>query len=462
MAILKYESFIVNESTQFEGTIEAIEIIIKNVDARASAYVNSDANVFTKRLKPDEFIKFGDISSEHNVNEDLIITGKNVHVTVVKLNETPVPLPVPVINQITDSQTGEEVTTQTTELQITGINFGEFDSVICKIEATEDITININEWNDTTIKCEVEGLSEYGNFNITLLLNCVNGSATFDFIVGAIYNPIITSVIDAITGQGVTTETSQILIKGSGFGDSGNDQYVEFISEQFSPNGVYEWSDTEILCHITQPEQTGNPSVRVQNRSNWSEWFDFIITEPLPLITSVIDPVHTVILAGETNQISIEGQNFGDNTGSININSGGSISFTIQSWSDTEIILGVSNLSASMYSISITDSNDTESNTFEFEIFEHTQILNVIDAVTGLAPVAGCAEIQIQGVGFWTQHPASTLIIENEHQEDYVIEWSNNDIRLIPSMAPLPSGIYSIQLYIEQTHISATYNLIIP
>lgn len=164
-----------------------------------------------------------------------------------------------------------------------------------------------------------------GNFSISNDIISANNPPTA---------PQSTTKLDSISPN-PTKYGDLITLKGSGFGSSG--QYVVFTNPYgyTSGAGVISWNDTEIKAYV--PPTKGENKVQVEGPNGVrSNVYILQVTLKQPYISSM--PYSSV----PGREITISGEEFGANTGAVNLY-GPSSSTTpagncnVTSWSDTQI-----------------------------------------------------------------------------------------------------------------------------
>ena len=136
----------------------------------------------------------------------------------------------------------------------------------------------------------------------------------------------------------------------SGYGVScfeSNDGFINLSVSEGSGGYSYEWSNGETTQDLSQLS-SGNYSVIVSDNNNCSETFEFLITEPQPiLLSSNLSSYNNygVSAAGATD-------------GSIDISVSGGTGVYNYNWSNGETTQDLINLGSGTYSLSLTDSNN--------------------------------------------------------------------------------------------------------
>jgi hypothetical protein len=222
---------------------------------------------------------------------------------------------VPAISGISPSTAGAGV-----QVTIAGANFGSSQG-----NSTVQIqgqTFEISTWSDTQIVATVpSGIPAGGLYtlNVTIAGVTVSGGLT---IVGA---PQANSVQWDPVGI-----TGTQCVNGIGFGNSSGT--VNLSGSILAPSL---WTDLQACVVIPSTSSVGPATLQLVNGAGPGNAMTFGVTSLLPSITSV-----SPTTAGAGVPVTISGSNFGVTQGNSSVQLSGQ-SFTISSWSDTQIVATV-------------------------------------------------------------------------------------------------------------------------
>lgn len=264
----------------------------------------------------------------------------------------------------------------------------------------------VTSWSDTQIVATVPASAMTGPVTVSGFGASSNGDIVF-----TLANPMITSITPSSGPVG-----SSVQINGSGFGATQGSGAVKFTSSATAT--ITSWSDTQITATVPTAAISGAVSVTTGGvTSNTNINFNI----PAPHITS-ISPTSGVV----GTPVTINGSGFQATKGS---NSAGfpTGSFTVTSWSDTQIV-GTVPAVGGTNPVEVVVNNIISNADLEFT--------NPSPVMKSISPVGGPVgtQVQIAGSGFGATQGSSTVSFSFTNAA--IVSWSDTLIT-----ATVPSGI---------------------
>ncbi len=306
--------------------------------------------------------------------------------------------------QVTINGTGFHATQGGGSVQFNGINAG------------------IVSWSDTQIVATVPAAARTGPVTVTVLFGS-NSDVTM-----VLPSPAVTSLSPTSGPMG-----TQVQINGTGFGATQGASAVTFNGTAAT---IVNWSDTLITASV--PSAAGNGQVVVKVGGVASTSIQNFNVSP-PRVASISPSV-----AAPGSQVTIAGTGFHAAQGPGSVWFNPSLSASVVSWSDTQIVVTVPNF-ATTGGVSVFQNLYSNSNV----------LMTVVNpVVTGVSPTAGASgsQVQINGSGFGATQGTSSVSFNTITAS--VVSWSDTHI-----VATVPPGATSGQVKVAVSGTSSVQNV---
>lgn len=304
-----------------------------------------------------------------------------------------------------------------TPVTLTGANFGQIGTV-----TFNGTSANYGTSNSNQIVVAVPSGATSGNVVVTVnAITTSSNGAPFTVTPG----PEITTTSTPYSSHGAGSSGAigtTVDIVGAGYGTSQGSSTVTFNGTAASPTS---WNPGEIITNVPSGATTGNVVVTVGGQA--SNAIAFTVAAP-PTITSV-----SPIAGGPGALVTITGTNFG--SGSSSGQTCVSCPFSVQSWSNTSIVLQIATsypwASSTPYETTLsvlTYASGVTSNRILFTILPPASI-------TTMSPTSGQVgtAVTLAGSGFGATQSSSTVSFNGGLATP--TSWSNASI-----IVPVPSG----------------------
>jgi RHS repeat-associated protein len=261
-------------------------------------------------------------------------------------------------------------------------------------------TATVQSWSDTQVIATVPAGASTGP--VLVVVSTVNSNAHVYFTMP---NPVITGLSPDTSSVG-----NQVTVNGVGFGATQGSSTVQFNGTTAS--AVASWSDNQIVATIPSGATSGNVRVNVggvASNNNFSETISNI------LVSGVAPPAGPV-----GTQVTITGSSFGATQGTSTVVFNNTTATSIQSWSNTEIVVTVpSGATTGGVRVVVGSANSNTNKTFT--------VANVV--VSSVSPAAGTVgtQVTINGSGFGATRGSSTVQF-NGTTATSIQSWSNTQI----------------------------------
>jgi RHS repeat-associated protein len=265
---------------------------------------------------------------------------------------------------------------------------------------------NVSSWSDT----QIVGTVLAGTTTGRVVVNAGGGSSSQN-VLFTMPKPIISSLLPA---SGVVG--TQVQISGSGFGSTQGSSTLRFNGSSAS---IVSWSDTQVVTTVPSTATAGPVTITVGGVPSTPNTY---FTIPGPQVSS-ISPTSGVV----GTQVTINGSGFQATRGSSSVYFFSSLSGTVVSWSDTQIVATVP-AGATTGPVKVTVNGSLSSQNIVFTM------PNPI--ITGLSPASGRTgtQVQVNGTGFGTAQGSSTVVFNYINAS--VVSWSDTQIvATVPSTA---------------------------
>lgn len=301
-----------------------------------------------------------------------------------------------------------------TSVTFTGTNFGATQG--SSTVTFGGVNAPITSWSNTQIVATIPASLSVGLAAANVIVNGLYGGG-LEFQVGAPPNLNSFSPTYGVPGTSVT-------LTGSGFGSTQGSSSVTFRGVS-AP--IVSWSDTQVVATVPSSLSAGLAGLYIVVNGLYGGGVEFQVGTP-PSMSS-ISP--TSAAPGTT--LTLTGTNFGASQGSGQLVIGG-VNAPIQSWTDTQIVATLPNLSPSTAAFYI----------FTGTLYSPWYSLTVAPGISSISPVAGPVGIPvtIQGAGFGTSMGNGTVTLGTMHGT--VASWT--DTQIVVLVAPgSSSGIALVQ-----------------
>ena len=274
------------------------------------------------------------------------------------------------------------------------------------------VSPTINSWSDTQIVATVGTLTTTGPVKVS-----VNGVASNQNVVFEVPAPIVTGIAPSSGPIG-----TQVQINGSGFGAAQGSSTIVFNGTAAT---VSSWSDNQIVATIPLVSASA-PAVTVTVGGVASN-ANIHFTVPAPRITS-ISPVSGVV----GTQMTINGSGFlsAQGNGTVSLPGGTGASPTIQSWSDTQIVVTVP-IGCFSGPVSVTAHGLISNQDVIFTMPNPT--------IAGVSPNSGPVgtQVTISGTGFGSTQGSSKVTFNGQPPAS-IASWS--DTQIVATVPPMASS----------------------
>ena len=299
-----------------------------------------------------------------------------------------------------------------TQVQVNGSGFGTTQG--SSSVAFRSIAASIISWSDTQIIATVP--TGAGSGTLTVSVASVTSNTNINFTVPT---PKITSLspTSGIIGTTVT-------INGSGFQSAEGIGSVAFADGHAAP--ILSWSDTQIVVQVPSTAISGAVSVQANNSDQSNQNFAF--TLPNPLVTGLV-PSHGP--AG--TQVQVNGTGFGATQGSSTI-AFGTVSATVVSWSDTQIVALVPNGVGNSSPVKVTEGGILSNTNVNFTV--------PVPTITSVTPTIGGGgnPVTIAGTGFQSTQGQNSYVTFANFGAANIRSWTDTQIiAVVPPSATTTS-----------------------
>jgi RHS repeat-associated protein len=273
----------------------------------------------------------------------------------------------------------------------------------------------IVSWSDTQIVATVPANNTISG-PAEVSVNTVTSNQDIGF---TMINPRVTGILPTSGPVG-----TQVQINGSGFGATQGSSTVQVAGYVAS---VSSWSDSQIVVTVPATSKSGSVVVYASGVSSNN---NINFTVPVPHVTGISPSSGQV---GTT--VTITGSGFEAVGGSVSFN--GASTGTVQSWSDTQIVLAVPAAALSGEVTVIPQNGSVSNSDFVFTLPN--------PRVTSLAPATGRGgtQVQINGTGFGATQGSSTVSFNAlGNINASVVSWSDTQIMAIAPTAAISGAVY--------------------
>jgi RHS repeat-associated protein len=299
-----------------------------------------------------------------------------------------------------------------TQVQINGSGFGATQG--SSSVGFRSIAASIISWSDTQIIATVP--TGAGSGTLTVSVASVTSNTNINFTVPT---PKITSLSPTSGVIGTT-----VTINGSGFQSAEGIGSVAFSDGHAAP--ILSWSDTQIVVQVPSTAISGAVRVQVNNSDQSNQNFAF--TLPNPFVTGLVPsrgPAGT--------QVQVNGTGFGATQGSSTL-AFGTVSATVVSWSDTQIIASVPNGVGNSNPVKVTEGGILSNTNVNFFVPAPT--------ITSVSPTIGGGgnPVTITGTGFQSAQGQNSYVTFSNFGAAGIRSWSDTQIvAVVPPSATTTS-----------------------